>query len=367
MAFRTKNGTWRVLVRRSGKRVSENFPTKALAELFERKTKLGQYDLGDKKECRLTFGEFVETWMRDYAAVEVGETSRIEYEGEIRHHLVPAFGETKLTDLSQHDLLRFRAKLQETRKPKTVNNIVILAKSILSTAAKWHSANRPLIAVSPWSGIANLPIDEQDFGYWLPTERDKFLEAARFLNPKFTEACLLAVFTGMRRGEIRALGRKAVDLDRGTIGVMRNFSERTQRIHDRTKNRKLGWLPMTDQVKRMLMRRADLAPDQLIFEPDVLKGARHKLRRLANRVGVPPIRFHDLRHTFASCLIMNGVDIYTVQRLMRHSSISMTQRYAHLAPDYLQREISKIGGTVLAPFEGGDESIRQILQHNVLR
>ncbi len=64
--------------------------------------------------------------------------------------------------------------------------------------------------------------------------------------------------------------------------------------------------------------------------------------KLLKEAGIGDFRFHDLRHTFASRLVMSGVDLYTVQRLLGHSSIKMTERYAHLAPDYLRAAIQRL-------------------------
>ena len=90
------------------------------------------------------------------------------------------------------------------------------------------------------------------------------------------------------------------------------------------------------------------APGADIFPKELLSNARHRFRTLCLQVDARPIRFHDLRHTFASCLTVAGVDIRTVQELMRHKSLAMTLRYAHLHPDYLKGATDVLAGTQTA-------------------
>ncbi len=71
--------------------------------------------------------------------------------------------------------------------------------------------------------------------------------------------------------------------------------------------------------------------------------ARRSFKTAVNRAGLPDIRWHDLRHTFASWLVERGADLYTVQELMGHTSLSMTRRYAHLSPGHKRAAIELIG------------------------
>ncbi len=75
---------------------------------------------------------------------------------------------------------------------------------------------------------------------------------------------------------------------------------------------------------------------EFVFNRDLLKSACNKLKFRCRKFGVKEIRFHDLRHTFASCLALAGVDLMVIKDLMRHKSYQMTLRYAHLHPDHLK-------------------------------
>jgi hypothetical protein len=93
---------------------------------------------------------------------------------------------------------------------------------------------------------------------------------------------------------------------------------------------------MNGVVIAALSHARDLSSDESVFDVSLFGNARKRLERLAKRIGVKAIRFHDLRHTFASCLAMAGVDLMLIQKLMRHKSYQMTLRYAHLHPDQIK-------------------------------
>lgn len=355
MAFKTPDGKWRSHVRFNGQRISRNHRTKTLAEAFEdkvRRARRGETPM-PSRSTPVTFGEFSDRWLKEYAAVEVARTTAVEYKSVLEIHLKDAFGDIALSKLTKDHIRAFRAELAQTRKAKTVNNIVQVAKTILNTAVDWHTELEPLIAVNPWAGVPNLEVDEQAFDYWTEAERDQFLSATRFKDGVFAEVCLVAVHTGLRWGEVRGLTAGQLDFDKRQICVRACYSQKTGERYERTKSRKIGYVPMNDQAYRVLYKRVIYRPDDLVFKPEALTGSCRRLERLAKAAGVKVIRFHDLRHTFASNLVMAGVDIFTVSKLMRHASVNQTMRYAHLAPDHLRQEVGRIsGGTDLAPMTG---------------
>ena len=171
--------------------------------------------------------------------------------------------------------------------------------------------------------------------------------APLFENPipnrlvNITELVLVACHTGLRKGELKALQRHQLDFIRDLVMVDATFSERLRKRFPRTKNGEIGFVPMVAPVRDALLDRTFLPGDAPVFDPSLFADVIGRLRRRALSAGVRPIRFHDLRHSYASTLVMAGVPIYTVQRLMRHKSITMTERYAHLAPDYLREAADK--------------------------
>jgi integrase len=140
------------------------------------------------------------------------------------------------------------------------------------------------------------------------------------IKPYVSEMMYIAVFTGLRLGEIKSLRRE--DVDEEYIYLRPSV----------TKNKKGRKLPLSKELQRFFQT-ASFDYDHHIGRPFL---------RIIDELGIEDFRFHDLRHTFASWLVQAGVDLYTVKELMGHSSIKMTQRYAHLSKGNLKSAMELI-------------------------
>jgi integrase len=148
-----------------------------------------------------------------------------------------------------------------------------------------------------------------------------------------------ALRTGMRRGEIFHLRWADVDFKRNVISVVAREDHQTKNYDSRT-------IPMTPALFDELRRQPRRLDSEYVFwktdgKPlNKLQSFERAVRRAMRIDKMPYFRFHDLRHTFASHLVMKGVDIRTVQVLLGHQDIRMTMRYAHLAPDHLKNSVN---------------------------
>lgn len=334
--FRDRDG-WRVQWTESGRRRSKKFESKGAARVFEAQLRHGE--LQNPSGASETFREFSERWLERYCKVEKAESQWVTDESTIRIHLLPALGELRLSSLRPAQLKEFRLSLREklhpktgkALKPKTLNNVIGTLKKMLATAVEWE-----LLPQSPAAGLKFFEMDDQDFDYWTPEERDKFWRAARREDEAFADLCLFAAHTGLRRGEIAGLLRHQLNFEARTILVNASYCFKTEQRRVRVKTKRRATVPMNAEVIRLLRDRQLLPPEAQVFSRELLRHAAVRLRRLAVKVGARPIRFHDLRHTFGSSLAMAGVESYTRQMLMRHRTPLMTQRYSHLAPSHLQ-------------------------------
>ncbi|MFC1599238.1 tyrosine-type recombinase/integrase, partial [Candidatus Omnitrophota bacterium] len=141
---------------------------------------------------------------------------------------------------------------------------------------------------------------------------------------------IIALNTGMRKGEILGLKWRDVDLKRGIIYLLN------------TKNGERREIPMNSAVKWALIKQPKHKDGPFVFcnkNGKSFGNVRKSFIAALRKSGIINFRFHDLRHTFASQLVMGGVDLNTVRELMGHKSIRMTLRYTHLSPAHKSRAV----------------------------
>lgn len=147
---------------------------------------------------------------------------------------------------------------------------------------------------------------------------------------------MVALNTGMRKGEIFNLRKQDIDLDRKMIHI------------SDSKNNESRDVPINDTIHRTLEAFVDGEgdPKNYIFvNPKTKKpydNVKKSFKTALKKVGIEDFTFHDLRHTFASHLVMNGVDLMTIKELLGHKDIKMTMRYAHLSPDHKRLAVQKL-------------------------
>lgn len=145
---------------------------------------------------------------------------------------------------------------------------------------------------------------------------------------------ITALETGMRKGELQKLTWDAIDFERMIIKVIQ------------TKNNESRILPISNTLLPVLDDLYIHRKGEFIFsktDGSIYGNWRKAFDTALTRVGIKDFRFHDLRHTFASYLVMADVNIRTVQVLMGHKTIQMTMRYSHLSQSHLLDAVNKIG------------------------
>lgn len=183
--------------------------------------------------------------------------------------------------------------------------------------------------------------------YLLPEERELLLQEC---SGMLRTIVITALETGMRKGEIQNLTWKDVDFKRRTITL-------TQ-----TKNAEIRTIPISDTLLPVLQRLyVERRGPRVFSKPDggPYGNWRRSFESACNRAGIEDFRFHDLRHTFASYLVMSGVDIRTVQELMGHKDIKMTMRYSHLSKAHLLEAVNRVG-TNVAHFDFHPSRVSQV-------
>jgi integrase len=314
----------------STKRVAKDAPvqTKRDAEKFEQDLKRsildGTYGKVEEKVVP-TLAEFETEFISNYAEAN-NKLSEVQTKKSVfKHHLVPAFGTKQLDQIGAREIETFKSlKLRQGKSAKTVNNMLTILRKMLSVAQEWGTI--PFVPKVKW-----LKVPPNKFDFLTFEEADRLMAAA---DGEWRTMITLALKTGLRLGELLALSWDDVDLVAGRLVVSRNLSRGKITT---PKNGKTREIPLGDDVLASLKRHRHLRGDIVFCQSNgrmLTKGEmRHPLKRACKRAGLRHVGWHVLRHTFASHLVMRNAPIKAVQELMGHSTVTMTERYAHLSPD----------------------------------
>ncbi len=182
--------------------------------------------------------------------------------------------------------------------------------------------------------MALLRVPPQQFDYLSPEESELLLSDRK--EPIWHEMILLALRTGMRHGELIGLDWSDIDFSHQMITVRQSIVDG---IVSSPKNNRIRYIPMTDELSSALLHRRQKSG--LVFtrpdgRPLSYSIAWNSIRRVCKRVGLRLIGWHVLRHTFASQLAAQGVQMRTIQELLGHATIQMTSRYAHVSTSMLR-------------------------------
>ncbi len=231
-----------------------------------------------------------------------------------------------LSQIRAKEIEGYKAKrLQEVSKA-TINKELNTVKAALNKAVEWGYLDKnPLKSVKGLKEPKRLP------RFFSLQEIRLFLEAIN--NPWLKPAVYLLLLTGMRRDELIHLEWTDIDLGRGILHVQPKPGWNPKDYEART-------IPINKQAKEVLLGLSRTG-NQVISKchPTSLSRA---FKRTLRKVGIENACLHTLRHTYASHLVMSGVDVATVQKLLGHSSVKTTMKYAHLSPEHLQDAANKL-------------------------
>lgn len=332
----------RVQIRRMG------YPTKRAAQA-ERARAADQVSSGRYRHDRsLTVGQWLPQWLDRRIMEGLRPSTAVMYRRYVERDLVTALGHIRLNDLRHHHVDRFlQEQLASGRGLVTVRRIHAVLSSALSTAHRLE-----LVEANAASNIGLPPERPKRRQVWEPAQVGLFLEAAGSdrLGPLFE----IAVFTGLRRGELLGLQWADVDLEEGELVVRRQRVDaggRTVVGEAKTasgQDRRVGLGPAA--VAAFRAWRGTQAADRQAWEnqwrggewiftredgaPLLPQFVTKRFEQLVRQVGLPPMTFHGLRHQHASLLIAQGVDLAVVSKRLGHSTIAITSDlYSHLLRD----------------------------------
>lgn len=214
----------------------------------------------------------------------------------------------------------------KVRQPATANRHLACLKHMFTKAVEWEMVEEEIL--KKVRRVKLLPENNRRLRYLSTEECDELLNACK---PHLRPIVITALNTGMRKEEILSLEwEKHIDLRHGFIHL------------EVTKNGERREVPMNQTLMAMLKGLVRRIDSPYVFTDNQgrrFNNVRRSFMSACRCVGIKDFRFHDLRHTFASQLVMAGVDITTVKELLGHKTLTMTLRYAHLAPAHKMKAV----------------------------
>jgi integrase len=317
----------------------------------------------------LTLGEYLDRWLEASVRGSVWHTTYRDYAGHVRNHIAPELGRLKVAKLtSPHVQALYRKKLDSGLSPRTVNYIHATLHKALEQAVRWR-----LVPYNVSDG-ATKPRQERRETLALTLEQVfAFLKVAREAQDRFEALYVVAVFTGMRPGEL--LGLRWSDLvlngPKPEARVRRSLSndDSGRHIFKRTKTEKGRSVSLMPQVVEALsahrrrqaeerLRYSGLWQDQDLVFPNKTGApmdwdnlTARNYRPLREAAGLPEnTRFYDLRHTFATLMLEQGENPKVVQEILGHSQITHTMdTYSHVTPNMQRAAFGRLGERLQGP------------------
>ena len=276
--------------------------------------------------CKRTFGE----------AVAKSEVDRLLA-------LFPGLLNRRLDKIVPLDMARW-AKSMDGAKPSTVERHARMLHSALEKAHKWK-----LIKENPLAGairrdkgrlkIADIPLEpvEHRIRYLSADEEGRLRAAIEHRSDYIRPAVLVSLGTGLRQGELLKLRWRAVDFTAKVVTV----------TAETAKSRKVRHVPINAEVLQTLKawKQEGAKPDDFVFTSPYghpIISPKKAWGRLIREARIENFTWHDMRHDFASKLVMARVGLYVVKELLGHASITQTEKYAHLQPDVHSEAVEKI-------------------------
>jgi len=357
-----RSGNWYAVYRDGGTQKWERAGgSKRRAEKLLAK-RISQIDDGTYQEIeKILFEKYSTIWLADYAKISVKKSTYNSYETIVRLHLNPRFGKQFLNRISTADIQKFVSEkiTKENLTPKSVVNFLVPLKEMFKHAVAWGYIKR-----DPSLYVKRPRVEMEEMDFFTPEELRIFLGN---VNPNHYALFLTAVMTGMRRGELLALQWGDIDWNSDQISIRRSIYK-GEFVNPKSKNaiRRIVISPILRQAleqHRLIGRKSEfdlIFPNEIGLPLNPENLIKREFHSALDRAGLRRIRFHDLRHSYASILISQGENIKFIQSQLGHSSAKTTlDRYGHLMPNLENDAARRLDKTVFGSF------VRKLLENPV--
>ena len=323
-------------------------------------------DVDLTEECRMTLGEWMDKWMDEYMIFTIKENTIKGYRSQIDHQIKPFIGHKQLASLTTADIQKFYNKIKKEGRvhPHPIHGHVLSDSMVRKLNMMLHEAME--VAVRERYIVRN-PTDNTTIPKKTTTEKqvlddsqlNRFLEAIQG-EPYWHDFFYVEVMTGLRRGEICGIKWSDIDFNEGTLCIKRSVSTKEGggvSIGETKTDAGVRTIIMPPSVATLLWKKRSDAINEWVFphytnpsDPLHPSSAYKKLKTLLKRLELPLLRFHDLRHTFATQATDGGVDPKTLAGILGHTDASFTlDTYTHVTSD-MQRGASAIVNNMMQQF-----------------
>jgi integrase len=355
--FKRKNSEcWQMCFFLEGRKVrmSTGTANKRIAQKVYEKTKAqvvtGNFPPNPESRGSMSFCELVDEFINKHCRIEKASYKRDEVIG---NSLKKHFGKTPIGRIKTYDIIAWRerraAHITRTGAPITkasLNRELAFLKAMFNRAIEWG-----WLIENPATKVRRLKGEAKRLRILAREEIVRLIDSAReSLKP----ILMIAATTGMRKAEILNLKWKDIDFANGFIrvGLGKNSDSRD--------------VPFDSGIKVTLLElRKGRRPSEYVFSRkngDRILCVKEAFKAACERAGISDFRFHDLRHTAASLLAAGGCDIITLQHILGHKTLSMTQRYAHLVPGRYEKTRAIMEGLRSTRSSGvGDTKVTQLV------
>ena len=320
-------------------------------------------DVDLTEECRMTLGEWMDKWLDEYMIFAIRESTLDSYRNITKNQVKKHIGHKPLSSLTTADIQKFYNKIKKEgrMKPKRDGSYELADSMVRKIHMMLHEAldtavRERLIAKNPTNGTTipktNYP-EKQILG---DEQLETFLEEIK-KEEYWCDFFYVEVMVGLRRGEICGLKWSDIDFSANKLRVERSVGIKKGggiSIGETKTNTGIRTIIMPPSVSEVLQRRKQTAISAWVFpsflnpeQPIHPEAAYRKLKVILKHAGLPMIRFHDLRHTFATHAMKGGVDAKTLSGILGHTNANFTlDTYTHVTSD-MQKNASAVVGNMM--------------------
>ena len=313
------------------------------------------------EDSRMTLGEWLDRWLTEYKAGTVRPGTLENYRRYTDLYIKPQLGGKQVSLVSQQDIQRMYRRLKTDGRIREhpeldhqLSDAMIRHIHSMLHAAMKDAVQAHVIPKNPTEGTTTPKPNYKPKRILTRAELDAFLEVVE-QDEVWRDFFQTELMTGLRRGEICGLQWGDFDGDAGTLKVCRTLHSKKKgeyTLGETKTNKGMRNIILPKSVANILRRRKAEALSQWIF-PDPVKpedpvnpdSAYHHMKTLLQRAGLPSIRFHDMRHTFATHALTSGVDAKTLSGILGHTNASFTlDTYTHVTSDMQKTASDIVGG-----------------------